>query len=137
MNSLGEKSLAGLIAKPQLKPKQIPIARIVRPMKNGTNCLDTCMFLLSVMAQTQMRRKAVAITWSRIPPMLVRCWEGKVENILAVSGVDLYSPLSCSYLVYTVDNDEYQLSTHHTRASQYTRNTTAEDAKDPRYWPSR
>ena len=48
-------------------------------------------------------------TWSRTPPMLDRCWEGKVENIFAVSGVVRYSPLSCSYLVYTVDNNEYQL----------------------------
>ena len=37
VKSLGAKSLAGLIAYPQLKPKQIPIASTVRPTKRGTS----------------------------------------------------------------------------------------------------
>ena len=41
LKSLGAKSLAGLSAKPQLKPKQIPIARTVRPMQRGTSCFVT------------------------------------------------------------------------------------------------
>ena len=69
VNNLGDKSLAGLIAKPQLNPKQIPMPRTVRPIKKGTICLDTCMLCLSVMALTQIRSKAVATTWSTIPPM--------------------------------------------------------------------
>ena len=41
VKSLGAKSLAGLMAYPQLKPKQIPIASTVRPTKRGTSCLLT------------------------------------------------------------------------------------------------
>ena len=90
LKSLGAKSLAGFRAKPQLKPKQIPIASTVSPMYRGTSCLVTCsvwtmtmkmvavlammlvtmtcMFLLSVMAQTQRTNRPVARNWSPIPP---------------------------------------------------------------------
>lgn len=39
--SLGERSLAGLRAYPQLAPKQIPIPRIVNPTYKGTRADGT------------------------------------------------------------------------------------------------
>jgi hypothetical protein len=62
------------------------------------NIYITCIFLLSVMAQIQTRRRKVPRNWSKIPPAMERCDDGNVENIPEVSGMERYTARSCSYL---------------------------------------
>ena len=59
---LGPRSLAGLMAYPQLRPKLRPIANTTRPTAAGIWPWTNCMFLLSVMAHTAINNIAVPIT---------------------------------------------------------------------------
>ena len=67
VNIRGPKSLAGLMAYPQLYPKAMPITATTIPIQNGTIPLGGFMFLLSLMANTQASKRAVPHIWSPKP----------------------------------------------------------------------
>ena len=62
---LGPKSRAGLSEKPQLCPKDMPTAPMVKPMKMGAIPSAT-LFFLSVIAMMERTRIAVPTTWSKL-----------------------------------------------------------------------
>lgn len=63
VKSLGPRSLAGLIAYPQLYPKVAPITNTTRPIMTGIEPLSGVLLLLSIMAKTQPTNRAVPNTY--------------------------------------------------------------------------